>query len=214
MNTAILTTPTNWILPYIQDWDIPITTDPTDLIMDNRLYDTVFVLNYDQLLTPTQLTYANQYIVMHASDLPKGRGWSPYIWAILGGAQEITLSMVEAIAELDAGQILAQTTIHIPETDLLPEIRRKLAQAIKSLILTYYDAVNGLRPLSPKIQTGTATYYPHRAPWMNELDITQSLKSQINLLRVSDNDHYPAFFWYHGQKYLLKVYKDERQTNQ
>ena len=34
--------------------------------------------------------------VTHASDLPRGRGWSPVVWDVLEGKDRIVLSLVEA----------------------------------------------------------------------------------------------------------------------
>lgn len=31
---------------------------------------------------------------------------------------------------------------------------------------------------------------------------------QFNLLRIADNENYPAFFILNGQKYILKIYKE------
>ena len=53
------------------------------------------------------------------------------------------------------------------------------------------------------------TFYPKRTKKDSELDIKKSIKQQFNKLRVVDNERYPAFFIMNGQKYILKVYKDE-----
>ena len=44
-------------------------------------------------------------LVLHASDLPKGRGWSPHIWEILNRSDHITLSLIEAAEQIDEGDI-------------------------------------------------------------------------------------------------------------
>ena len=47
-------------------------------------------------------------LVIHASDLPEGRGWSPHIWQILEGKREIVVSLIEAQDPVDSGAIWAQ----------------------------------------------------------------------------------------------------------
>ena len=49
--------------------------------------------------------------------------------------------------------------------------------------------------------------YRKRTPNDSELDINQSIKTQFNLLRVSDNKNYPTFFKMYGKKYILKISK-------
>ena len=43
--------------------------------------------------------------MIHASDLPKGRGWSPHIWGLINEAQQITISLLEAVDKVDSGDI-------------------------------------------------------------------------------------------------------------
>ena len=52
-------------------------------------------------------------MVLHVSDLPRGRGWSPYIWELINGATFIKVSLIEAKEEVDAGQIWLQEKISI-----------------------------------------------------------------------------------------------------
>ena len=44
-------------------------------------------------------------LVIHASDLPVGKGWSPHIWEILKGNNKITVSLLEAEDKVDSGNI-------------------------------------------------------------------------------------------------------------
>jgi len=54
-------------------------------------------------------------LVLHASALPKGRGWSPHIWGIVQRDDYITLSLIEAEEEIDTGRIWKQKRINIPK---------------------------------------------------------------------------------------------------
>ena len=56
-------------------------------------------------------------------------------------------------------------------------------------------------------QSGESTYYPRRGPEDSRLDVNKSLREQFNMLRVVDNDRYPAFFEIAGERYFLKVEK-------
>ena len=58
-------------------------------------------------------------------------------------------------------------------------------------------------------QNGDETIYQKRTPKDSELDINKSLYEQFNLLRVVDNESYPAFFTINGHKFFLKIKKSE-----
>ena len=53
---------------------------------------------------------------------------------------------------------------------------------------------------------GKGTYYKRRLPEDSEIDIEKSIKKNFNLLRVVDNEKYPAFFYYKGKKFIIKIY--------
>ena len=57
-------------------------------------------------------------------------------------------------------------------------------------------------------QVGKETFYPRRNKKENELDVNKTITEQFNLLRVVDNERYPAYFYKYGKKYILKIYKD------
>ena len=57
---------------------------------------------------------------------------------------------------------------------------------------------NKLKKISQK---GKSTYFKRRNLNDSQLDINKSIKSQFNLLRIVDNEKYPAFFKYKSKKY-------------
>ena len=52
-------------------------------------------------------------INVHASLLPKYRGAAPINWAIINGETETGISIITLAEKMDAGSILAQSTINI-----------------------------------------------------------------------------------------------------
>ena len=64
----------------------------------------------------------------------------------------------------------------------------------------------------PKIrgtsQFGKPSFNEKRNSNHSELDINKSIKDQFNLMRISDNEKYPAFFNFRNNKYILKIYKN------
>lgn len=56
-------------------------------------------------------------------------------------------------------------------------------------------------------QQGETSYWPRRTPEDSKLDPEKSLQDQFNLLRIVDNERYPAYFELNGQRYLIKIFK-------
>ena len=143
--------------------------------------------------------------VLHASNLPQGRGWSPYIWDVLYGADTLHVCLLEASEPVDTGAIWLRTTIKLAGHELLPEIHKLLFAAELSLM---QQLVDGYHTFQPQLQEGEpGPHYRRRTPEDSRIDPEKPLADQFDLLRVVDADRYPAFFAYRGQCYYLKIEK-------
>ena len=145
-------------------------------------------------------------LVVHASDPPHGRGWSPLTWQVLEGAQRIPVTLLEAAESVDAGDIYLQEWFDLAGHELLDQLRDQVAQATLSLCRTFVgEYPNVLR--KARLQSGEPSYYPRRGPEDSELNPDKSLAEQFDVLRVVDSERYPAFFKIRGQRYHLRIEK-------
>ncbi len=145
-------------------------------------------------------------VVTHASDLPKGRGWSPTVWDVLQGRERLVLALVEATEPVDSGRIFRKFRAPLRPTDLHDDISRVLGE----LVVEALDFILQNPNAEPSAQTGEPTWYRRRTPEDSRLDPAQSIASQFNLLRVCDPERYPAFFELHGERFELIVRKSLR----
>ncbi len=170
--------------------------------------DVCFILSYGKIIPECFLKLNSNNLVVHASYLPKGKGWSPMTWQILEGVNEIPLTLFEATKNLDDGPIYSQNNLNFSGNELLDEWQ--MIQACGTIkicvdwIMDYPNSINSAIP-----QNGNETIYQKRTPKDSELDINKSLYEQFNLLRVVDNESYPAFFKINGHKFFLKIKKSE-----
>ncbi len=167
-------------------------------------FDILFIVNYTKIINNSVLKKIKLPIVIHASDLPKGKGFSPLMWQVLENKKKIKVSMIKAVKKVDSGPIIFKKQIKLNGTELYDELRLKLSKVIvnlmKKLLIVYPN-------LKFKSQKGNSTFYKKRQPKDSNLNINKSLKSQFNLLRTCDNRNWPAFFSYKNRKYVLKIYK-------
>ncbi len=166
--------------------------------------DVCLLLSCGRLLCAEQLALHRHNLVVHESALPQGQGWSPMTWQILEGASEIPITLFEATAELDAGPIYLQNTIDLQGTELVQEWRALQAKATLVLCLDWLDRyAEVLEQARP--QHSEASHYRRRRPSDSKLDPQRSLAEQLNVLRVVDNQHYPAFVELRGRRYELQI---------
>jgi UDP-2,4-diacetamido-2,4,6-trideoxy-beta-L-altropyranose hydrolase len=166
--------------------------------------DVCLLLSCGRLLSSEQLALHRHNLVVHESALPQGQGWSPMTWQILEGASQIPITLFEATAALDAGPIYLQRTIDLQGTELVDEWRTLQAEATINLCLEWLDrhseVIAQARP-----QQGEASHYRRRRGADSQLDPHRSLAEQFNLLRVVDNQRYPAFVEIEGRRYELQI---------
>lgn len=171
--------------------------------------DILFLVSCSQIIRDTERKKYRATLVLHASDLPNGRGWSPHVWSILNGANRITVCLLEAKDPVDSGAIWLKTEFALEGHELLPEINEKLFGAELSLMT---QAVERIGTITPTAQCGDpGPYMPKRKRKDSRLDPNKTLAEQFNVLRVVDNTRYPAFFDYCGKRYLIKIDKSENE---
>jgi len=205
MNIALLTSPNQWFIPYAQALEATIPKSKLFLNHEeiDTTYDIVFILSYHRIIEEASLKKHKHNIVIHASALPQGKGWAPMFWQILEGKNEIPFTMFEASMGVDDGDIYLQKSLTLTGFELNTELRHKQATCIMQMCLEFLQHYETYR--IPHKQDGKSTFYPKRSAKDSQLDIHKSLYEQFNLLRIVDNDAYPAFFEIDGHRYILKI---------
>jgi len=212
MNITVLCSSLNhpvniWLKSWIEKQSISNEVDMIRSAQELKGGDILFLISCSEIITKKQRNLYRNTLIIHASDLPEGRGWSPHIWQIIGGTSEVIISLIEAEDNVDSGDIWKKANIQILKTDLYDDINKKLFDAEMELM---DFAVNNIEDVKPSKQDLSAkpTYHAKRTPNDSELNINKSLKENFNLIRVCDPSRFPAFFYYEGMKYQLYIEKD------
>lgn len=169
--------------------------------------DFCFCLSFSQLIPTIIRQQFKHALVVHESDLPAGKGWSPLTWQILEGKKRIPITLFEAADDVDSGPIYAQRWIEFEGHELVDELREGQATATKDICQWFVDhypeSLSEVRE-----QQGLESFYARRRPKDSELDPNKTIAEQFNLLRVADNERYPAFFELNGRRFYLKISED------
>ena len=186
-----------------QSFQLNLETDLRNLVDG----DLLFLVSCNQILGKEVTSKFHKVLVLHASDLPEGRGWSPYIWDILNGANKIVVTLLEASYPVDTGAIWLKKTIDLNGYELLPEIHNKLFAVELDLI---EEAIISFKKIHPMPQLGMpSTPYRRRTPTDSKVDPNKTIAEQFNLLRVCDPERFPAFFDYLGHRYFLRIEREK-----
>lgn len=208
---SILCTDSNHpVINSLQAWmdDMSVKEHAVTLVFDKADLqggDILFLVSCSQMIRDTERKKYKATLVLHASDLPTGRGWSPHIWSILHGANQITVSLLEASEPVDSGAIWLKTKFILEGHELLPEINAKLFAAELTLMTQVVEQFEFIKPIQQVGDSGP--YMPKRYPADSQLDPDKTIAEQFDLLRVVDSQRYPAFFNYRGKQYLIQIEK-------
>ncbi len=209
--TILCSDPSHPVVPALKSWqdvttseghDVAFATDKSELVSGDML----FLVSCSQLIGETIRNRFNHVLVLHAGDLPNGRGWSPHIWDIVEGSDHMTLCLIEATEPVDTGRIWFKETIALSGDELLDEINQKLFAAECNLMTRAVQECDTVVPVDQDIDTGT--YRQKRSPEDSRLDPNLTIEQQFDLLRTVDNVRYPAFLDIRGSRYTLKITKE------
>jgi len=205
----LIDNPNSWIVPY--GAQLITALEKGDhrcvLLHDHREViggDILCLLSCEKIFKKLHLNKNN--LVVHESDLPYGKGWSPLTWQILEGKNEIYVSLIEADEEVDSGKIYLKKIMKFQGHELLSELRHIQGIATIDIIMEF---IENRKKITGIEQSEESSFFPKRQPEDSELDVNKSIKAQFNLLRVCDNERYPAFFEINGNKYIINIEKDD-----
>lgn len=201
----------NWIEKYAQNFVKKFKTSRFKFkffynYKNIKKYSIVFVLGYTKIIEPKLLKNNILNLTVHESDLPKNKGFSPIQYQILNNQNSIKTCLIDLSDKVDSGEIYAKKTIKFDGTELYDEIRKKQSANTFYLISSFlrnYPIINRIK------QKGKSNFLKKRYPRDSKLDINKSIKKNFNILRISNNKLWPAFFIYKGKKFILNIFKDE-----
>ncbi len=199
----------SWILPHAGNLvdALNASGDRAALCRDHAAIDegaVAFFLGCIQLAGPRVLALNRRNLVVHESDLPSGRGFSPLTWQILEGRERIPVTLFEAVAEADAGPVISRDHLDFEGHELIGEMRAALGEMTVELCRRFMDEA---APPDGAPQDGEPSSYPRRTSEDSRLDPEASIARQFDLLRVVDNARYPAYFDLKGQRYRITIEK-------
>ena len=181
-----------------------VSQNLVSLIRDNGI-TSAFAISW-KFLIPLEINRHLQtgLIVFHDSLLPKYRGFTPTVTAILSGDTEVGVTALFAVDEVDRGDIVLQRSLPVPKDMYMREIVSRQADLYADMLPELISSLSEGKPLSSVPQSEqNATYSIWRGPEDYEIDWTLSSDQIFNAVRALGEPYLGAFTWIENQKVII-----------
>ena len=128
------------LLPCREESDVNHPTVLDDIIKLRP--DVIVVIAFGQKIGPALLSLTDCRVInVHSSLLPAFRGAAPINWAIINGASQTGITIIELNQVWDGGAILAQTATDIRPTETAGQLHDRLAALAPPLLENLIDNI-------------------------------------------------------------------------
>lgn len=177
--------------------------------------DIIASINYLFLVEEDIINHSNILTFnIHGSLLPKYRGRTPHVWAIINGEEKAGVTAHIIDKNCDTGKIIHQIEIPIGIEDTGAIMLEKYAKSYYPLVKKVLnDVVNNQLTLSIQNEK-EATYFGKRTPEDGEINWQWTKEDIRNWVRAQANPYPGAFTFYNNKKIIIdKVSFSEVKTS-
>lgn len=201
----------SWIIEYLEEFlDKLKKKYSVKLIFSakkiKKYTDITFYLSYNKIVNKKYLSLSNVNLVVHESNLPKDKGWSPVTWGVLNGKTKFVATLFKPNEKVDSGNYFLKKKFIIKKNFLIDEIRKEQFEVTKNLIIEFLKKYPEILKNEIK-QKGKSSYLKKRTPKDSKINIHKSISSQFNHLRTLDQKRYPGWFYLRGKKFKIIIDK-------
>ena len=143
-------------------------------------------------------------IIFHDSILPKYRGFAPTPTAIICGEEEVGVSAIYAVDEMDKGDIILQKRIKVSQDEYIKQIIENVSKLYAETLNELMDMLEEGNIISHPQDESFATYSIWRSPEDCEINWHDDAKKVYNLIRAVGEPYPGAFTYYDGEKIIIE----------
>lgn len=145
--------------------------------------DGIITAAFGQFLPVSLLNSVSFALNVHASLLPKYRGGAPIHYTLINGDEEVGVTIMEMVKEMDAGDMVSQKAIPILDSDNVGTLFGKMAELGRDLLLaTLPDYLAGAITPTPQ-DPSLVTFSPNIKPEEEIIDWTLTNRQVFNKVR-------------------------------
>jgi methionyl-tRNA formyltransferase len=179
------------------DFSYRIPSKHLDDICDRcreRGINTLISVNYRFIIPKTLIALMKYHFNVHGSLLPKYRGRTPHVWAIINGEKSTGISSHLVDEEVDAGDIILQREVTIDDDDTGFSILEKFEEQYPGFVRESLDFLREGRNPTPQDHR-EASYFGRRTPEMGYIMPGRTCKETVDFIRAQKHP-YPGAYYY------------------
>lgn len=197
------------ILDYANLHSIPIfvgnpRNEKTSTFIKDKSIDVLVSVNYLYIIDNQLIGHPSKFAInIHGSLLPKYRGRTPHVWAIINNESETGITAHVIDEGCDTGPILEQIQVSIESEDtgnLILEKYKKLYFPILKDVLTKIES--GSYQLTQQ-DDSLATYFGKRTPEDGQINWNWQRERIRNWVRAQAFPYPGAFSYLQGKKLII-----------
>lgn len=178
--------------------------------LKGREIDVLLSVNYLFIIEKDLIECATKYAInLHGSLLPKYRGRTPHVWAIINNEIETGVTAHEIAEGCDTGKIIRQVSVPILKNDTGGTLLEKYSKIYYPLIQEVLDSIENETIEFKEQDEELATYFGKRTPEDGLIDWTWKSLDIRNWVRAQSNP-YPGAFTYINQKKIIVDWVEPR----
>lgn len=168
------------------------------------IFENLISVNYLYILENDILNFAsNVAINLHGSLLPKYRGRTPHVWAIINGEKETGISAHLMNEKCDDGDLIKQVHVDIEEDDTGATILQKYNKLYPYLICEIIEGIETYSLNRIPQDSGKATYFSKRSPEDGLINWNWQKERIRNWVRAQAFPYPGAFTYLYGKKIII-----------
>lgn len=166
--------------------------------------DLLLSINYLFIVEPDVIEWPKlEAVNFHGSLLPKYRGRTPHVWAIINNEQETGVTAHKLVEECDEGDILIQKVLPIAYEDTGADILRKFEDIYPEMVSEVIEIYSSGKIQAKKQNNEKATYFGKRTPKDGEINWSWQKERIRNWVRAQAFPYPGAFSFINGRKVII-----------
>ena len=171
---------------------------------EQETIDLMFLVNWRYLIQsniykrPRLGTY-----VFHDSLLPKYRGFSPTVWAIINDEDHTGITLFQIADDVDSGDIVSQKKIPIGKSDTINLVIEKVTQGYLDILESNIESLVFGSVSKISQNHSQATFTCNRLPEDNVINWNLSTIEIYNLIRAVSEPYPGAYTYLYGKKMFI-----------
>lgn len=166
--------------------------------------DLILSVNYLYLVEEDILSFPKQYAInLHGSLLPKYRGRTPHVWAIINGEEEVGVTAHIMTSGCDEGAIVSQRRVLVDSDDTGADILGKYSKVYPLILTDLLEAIKHDSVTLTHQDDSKATSFGKRTAEDGEINWEWHRGRIRNWIRAQAKPYPGAFTFYESQKIII-----------